>query len=226
MFSLCSRAKLFRFSKELNEWKERGTGEVRVLQHKTTDKFRLLMRRDKTLKICLNHYVNKTMELRENMGSDRSWVWSAVDYADGERDQCMLAIRFANTENAQKFKKAYDIARKFADEKSKGKNPPRPESLVVDDDDDTSDKKKGSTAEEKKEAKPKSSMAAALQEAEKLQENAEKMSTATAEDTTKKSETTIETPAANSDAKDAASEKKSEETKPEEKKPEETKAES
>jgi Ran-binding protein 1 len=49
------RAKLFRFSKEGGEWKERGTGDVRFLQHKETKKIRLVMRRDKTLKVCANH---------------------------------------------------------------------------------------------------------------------------------------------------------------------------
>lgn len=49
------RAKLFRFFKESNEWKERGTGDVRLLQHKETKRIRLLMRRDKTLKVCANH---------------------------------------------------------------------------------------------------------------------------------------------------------------------------
>ena len=38
------------------EWKERGTGEIKLLKHKETGKIRVLMRRDKTLKICANHY--------------------------------------------------------------------------------------------------------------------------------------------------------------------------
>lgn len=50
-----SRAKLFRFEKATNEWKERGTGDVRLLQHAETKKIRLVMRRDKTLKVCANH---------------------------------------------------------------------------------------------------------------------------------------------------------------------------
>lgn len=50
------RAKLFKFSKESNEWKERGTGDVRLLKHKENGKTRLVMRRDKTLKVCANHY--------------------------------------------------------------------------------------------------------------------------------------------------------------------------
>lgn len=105
------RSKLFRFSKELNEWKERGTGDVRILKHKETKKIRLLMRREKTLKICLNHYVNPAVELKENVGSDRSWVWHGVDYADEERDEALLAIRFRDTDSANQFKDAYNKAR-------------------------------------------------------------------------------------------------------------------
>lgn len=107
------RSKLFRFDKEMGQWKERGTGDVRLLQHKESKKVRLLMRREKTLKICLNHYVNTSVELTENVGSDRSWVFHAIDYADGEKDEAMLAIRFASSENAKIFKDAYENARLY-----------------------------------------------------------------------------------------------------------------
>ena len=50
-----SRAKLFRFDTGEAAWKERGTGDVRLLKHKETKKVRLVMRRDKTLKVCANH---------------------------------------------------------------------------------------------------------------------------------------------------------------------------
>lgn len=50
------RAKLFIFKRENSEWKERGTGDVRLLKHKENGKTRLVMRRDKTLKVCANHY--------------------------------------------------------------------------------------------------------------------------------------------------------------------------
>jgi Ran-binding protein 1 len=50
------RAKLFKFDRESKEWKERGTGDVRLLKHKENSKTRLVMRRDKTLKVCANHY--------------------------------------------------------------------------------------------------------------------------------------------------------------------------
>ena len=46
------RAKLFRMDRsgEQPEWKERGTGDVKILRHRTKPRTRLLMRRDKTLK--------------------------------------------------------------------------------------------------------------------------------------------------------------------------------
>jgi Ran-binding protein 1 len=94
------RAKMFRFDKSTNEWKERGTGDVKFLKHKISTKIRLLMRRDKTHKICANHYVASEMVLSMNVGSDRSWVYSAMaDFSEGEARSELLAIRFANTES-------------------------------------------------------------------------------------------------------------------------------
>ncbi|CAG8748776.1 5764_t:CDS:2, partial [Dentiscutata erythropus] len=102
------RAKLFRFDKPLKEWKERGTGDVRFLQHKETKKIRLVMRRDKTHKVCANHYITSEMQLSPNVGSDRSWVWNVTaDISDGEPKAETLAIRFANTENANVFKEKF-----------------------------------------------------------------------------------------------------------------------
>ncbi|KAI5476385.1 hypothetical protein MNV49_007834 [Pseudohyphozyma bogoriensis] len=105
------RAKLFRFIDESSEWKERGTGDVRLLQHKQTKKVRLVMRRDKTLKVCANHYITSDMALSPNVGSDRSWVYKvAADVSDGEPTAETLAIRFANSENANLFKTAFQEA--------------------------------------------------------------------------------------------------------------------
>ncbi|NXT31262.1 RANG protein, partial [Pelecanoides urinatrix] len=96
------RAKLFRFASEndLPEWKERGTGDVKLLKHKEKGTIRLLMRRDKTLKICANHYITPLMELKPNAGSDRAWVWNThADFADESPKPELLAIRFLNAES-------------------------------------------------------------------------------------------------------------------------------
>jgi Ran-binding protein 1 len=105
------RAKLFKFDRESKEWKERGTGDVRLLKHKENEKTRLVMRRDKTLKVCANHYIVPDMKLSPNVGSDRSWVWNAAaDVSEGEPEAQTLAIRFANSENANLFKEAFEKA--------------------------------------------------------------------------------------------------------------------
>ncbi|XP_051777245.1 ran-specific GTPase-activating protein isoform X3 [Erpetoichthys calabaricus] len=108
------RAKLYRFASENDppEWKERGTGDVKLLKHKEKGTIRLLMRRDKTLKICANHYIAPLMELKPNAGSDRAWVWNThADFADEHPKPELLAIRFLNAENAQKFKAKVDECR-------------------------------------------------------------------------------------------------------------------
>ncbi|PBL02805.1 hypothetical protein ARMGADRAFT_1006129 [Armillaria gallica] len=107
------RAKLFRFDITSSEWKERGTGDVRLLAHKETKKVRLVMRRDKTLKVCANHAITTDMRLQPNIGSDRSWVWKvAADYAESPPTAETLAIRFANSENAGQFKEKFEEAQK------------------------------------------------------------------------------------------------------------------
>lgn len=119
LFFSTRRAKLFRFDSESAEWKERGTGDVRLLSHRETKKVRLVMRRDKTLKVCANHVseyiclvlpylsrlincciVSADMRLQPNIGSDRSWVWKvAADYSEQPPTSETLAIRFANSDS-------------------------------------------------------------------------------------------------------------------------------
>ncbi|XP_072705902.1 ranBP2-like and GRIP domain-containing protein 4 isoform X4 [Ciconia boyciana] len=106
----CNRAKLFRFDAESKEWKERGIGNVKILKHKVSGKFRLLMRRDQVLKICANHYINTDMKLTPNAGSDRSFVWHALDYADELPKPEQLAIRFKTPEEAMLFRSKFEEA--------------------------------------------------------------------------------------------------------------------
>ncbi|KAF9651057.1 hypothetical protein BDM02DRAFT_3184783 [Thelephora ganbajun] len=120
------RSKLFRFATESNEWKERGTGDVRLLQHKESKKIRLVMRRDKTLKVCANHLITSDMKLQPNVGSDRSWVWKvAADYSEDPPTSETLAIRFANSDLANDFKKAFEDAQKSNAELSSKAVPPK-----------------------------------------------------------------------------------------------------
>ncbi|XP_043284810.1 ran-specific GTPase-activating protein-like [Venturia canescens] len=135
------RAKLYRYDASCSpaEWKERGTGDVKLLRHKTKHTVRVVMRRDKTLKICANHFVTPWMELKPNCGSDRAWVWSVLaDFADEHLTSELLAIRFATAENAQLWKDAFEKAKKIVGTECEiyaGK--PNPDDKDVDSDSDT-----------------------------------------------------------------------------------------
>ncbi|KAF2362029.1 Ran binding domain [Trinorchestia longiramus] len=108
------RCKLFRYVNDAEsggEWKERGTGNVKLLKHEEKGTVRLLMRQEKTLKVRANHYLTPYMKLRPNCGSDRAFVWYVMfDFADEEAKNEMFAIRFANAENARLFKEAFEEA--------------------------------------------------------------------------------------------------------------------
>ena len=54
------RAKLYRYdtTEDPHQWKDRGTGEIKILCHLKQNTARVLMRRDRTWKICANHYSN------------------------------------------------------------------------------------------------------------------------------------------------------------------------
>lgn len=96
------RAKLYRFetAEDPPEWKERGVGEVKLLKHRENGSVRILMRRDKTLKICANHYITPIMELKKHANSDKAFVWSThSDFSDGEPRPETLCIRFGNPES-------------------------------------------------------------------------------------------------------------------------------
>ncbi|XP_078378795.1 E3 SUMO-protein ligase RanBP2-like isoform X2 [Oculina patagonica] len=103
------RAKLYRFDADSGQWKERGVGDVKLLRHPKTGQGRVLMRREHIKKLCANHNINAGMELKPNVGSDRSWVWyTPADYAEGEARPEKLAIKLKSAEIAGKFKEVFE----------------------------------------------------------------------------------------------------------------------
>jgi len=108
------RAKLYRYESRADppEWKERGTGDMKVLRHETTNSVRVLMRRDKTLKVCANHKILPDMELKPHMGNEKAFVWSTpADLYEDETKPETFAVKFGSVENAQKFKAAFEKGR-------------------------------------------------------------------------------------------------------------------
>uniref|UniRef100_A0AAA9S165 E3 SUMO-protein ligase RanBP2 n=1 Tax=Bos taurus TaxID=9913 RepID=A0AAA9S165_BOVIN len=102
------RAKLYRWDREASQWKERGVGDIKILWHTVKNYFRILMRRDQVFKVCANHVITKTMELKPLNVSNNALVWTASDYADGEAKVEQLAVRFKTKEMADCFKKKFE----------------------------------------------------------------------------------------------------------------------
>jgi Ran-binding protein 1 len=112
------RGKLYRFCATESEWKERGLGDVKFLKHPSSKQVRILMRREKTLKMCANHYINHTMELKPHAGNDKAFVWSTLaDFIDDEPTAETLCIRFGNVEKAHAFRDAFNQAKQEAVER-------------------------------------------------------------------------------------------------------------
>lgn len=107
------RAKLYRYAKDSGEWKERGTGEAKLLKHKTTKKIRFLLRQEKTLKVVANHLVNTKDEyckLVPNVSSEKIWVWTVQDYAEDEGKIEQFALKFGQIDQANVFKEKFEEA--------------------------------------------------------------------------------------------------------------------
>uniref|UniRef100_A0A3Q4MQT2 RanBD1 domain-containing protein n=1 Tax=Neolamprologus brichardi TaxID=32507 RepID=A0A3Q4MQT2_NEOBR len=105
------RAKLYRYDKESKQWKERGIGDLKILQNYNNKRARLVMRRDQVLKICANHWISPIMKLEPMKGAEKAWVWSALDFAEeGEGKLEQLAVRFKLQETANTFKQVFEEA--------------------------------------------------------------------------------------------------------------------
>jgi len=104
------KAKLYRYDFEKQEWKERGVGQCKILEHKETKKTRVLMRRDKLHKVCANFLIMPGTTLQNHQGNDKTWVWSTPDFADEEMKNELFCIRFGTTEKANEFKELFEAA--------------------------------------------------------------------------------------------------------------------
>ncbi|KAM9500119.1 E3 SUMO-protein ligase RanBP2-like isoform 1-T1 [Clarias gariepinus] len=101
------RAKLFRWDRDICQWKERGVGDLKILFHPVKKLYRVLMRRDRVLKVCANHNITKDIELKPMNMSANALVWMATDYAEGDAKVEQLAAKFKTPELADSFKRSF-----------------------------------------------------------------------------------------------------------------------
>ncbi|XP_056436371.1 E3 SUMO-protein ligase RanBP2-like [Gadus chalcogrammus] len=102
------RVKLFRFDTGLSQWKERGLGVLKFLKNAANGRLRVLMRREQVLKVCANHWITTTMNLKPLIGSDKAWMWLANDFSDGDARLEQLAAKFKTPELASEFKQKFE----------------------------------------------------------------------------------------------------------------------
>ncbi|XP_075056368.1 ranBP2-like and GRIP domain-containing protein 4 isoform X2 [Mixophyes fleayi] len=107
------RVKLFRFDTEISQWKERGVGLLKILKNEVNGKLRMLMRREQVFKVCANHWITTTMNLKPLSGSDRAWMWMANDFSDGDAKLEQLAAKFKIPEQAEEFKNKFEACQRL-----------------------------------------------------------------------------------------------------------------
>lgn len=110
------RCALYRFVPEKGSepasWKQRGKGDVKIVEDTKTGTMMMVMYQEKTFRLCLHCAIHPDVELTANEGSDRSWVWRTTDYANLESPGTPIdetfAIMFRNSDFADAFKVEYE----------------------------------------------------------------------------------------------------------------------
>lgn len=70
------------------------------MRHKENSSFRIVMRRDKTLKVCANHFITPLMELKPSITNEKAFIYTVLaDFADEQTKSECLAVKFATPES-------------------------------------------------------------------------------------------------------------------------------
>ena len=95
-------------------WTEKGLGDVKLMLHRSTNRTRLVMRKEKTPTIIANQLVQPEATLvpaaSEADTKARAFVFEAEDFADGVMRKETFALRFKEEVAADDFKRLYGEA--------------------------------------------------------------------------------------------------------------------
>jgi E3 SUMO-protein ligase RanBP2 len=96
------RAKIYRFDSSIKEWKERGLGEIKILQDKDNPtSVRVVMWREKIGKLACNHRVTGNMKIEFYMENKKVVKWSAIDHADEEPRPEIFTCKFGQEDKVK-----------------------------------------------------------------------------------------------------------------------------
>ncbi|MFN9908637.1 MAG: hypothetical protein ACK56F_21340, partial [bacterium] len=78
------------------QWKERGTGNGKLLRNKETKKIRFVMRQEKTLKPVANFILQESplCDLVPMKGNVKAYTWACNDFSEDQSKLEKLAARF------------------------------------------------------------------------------------------------------------------------------------
>ncbi|XP_077094533.1 peptidyl-prolyl cis-trans isomerase-like isoform X4 [Siphateles boraxobius] len=65
------------------------------------------MRREQVLKVCANHTISQSIELKPMNTSANALVWTATDYSEGDGKVQKLAAKFKTPELVESFRRAF-----------------------------------------------------------------------------------------------------------------------
>jgi len=103
------RAKIYRFDAAVKEWKERGVGNIKILQGKDNPgAVRIVMWREKVGKLACNHWITTDMKVENYQHNPKVLKWTAVDHAEGEPRPEIFTCRFGSEEKCSEFKQKFE----------------------------------------------------------------------------------------------------------------------
>eukprot|EP00096_Caligus_rogercresseyi_P009702 TRINITY_DN3341_c0_g1_i2.p1 TRINITY_DN3341_c0_g1~~TRINITY_DN3341_c0_g1_i2.p1 ORF type:complete len:1855 (+),score=585.20 TRINITY_DN3341_c0_g1_i2:261-5825(+) len=102
------RSKAYRYESSTKEWKERGIGDIKILEHEDRNTFRVLLRRDQIHKIAVNHLITEDMSLSPLATSTTALCWFAMDFSEEESKLEQLAVKFKEEAKRNEFKNVFE----------------------------------------------------------------------------------------------------------------------
>uniref|UniRef100_A0A1A9WNS8 E3 SUMO-protein ligase RanBP2 n=1 Tax=Glossina brevipalpis TaxID=37001 RepID=A0A1A9WNS8_9MUSC len=110
------RAHLLCYNKEVNELKEKGVGNIKLMQDKSdVNKLRLTMQREQDHNYCCNQYVYKNTIFKNVKNSQVALSWIGHDFSENEAIMETLTVRFKTPEICKQF---HDTILKVQDQMS------------------------------------------------------------------------------------------------------------
>ncbi|GMT04655.1 hypothetical protein PENTCL1PPCAC_26829, partial [Pristionchus entomophagus] len=97
------RCKLFRFTN--GEWKERATGNIKVLKNEKAGKHRVVVRRDQVHKVAANFNLAPGVKVASMKNNQKAVVWFCVDFSEDEVTGVneQLSAKFSSPQQAEEF---------------------------------------------------------------------------------------------------------------------------